>query len=59
MIPTLIATVVTVSCADSSTVVDRAKVYPDLKQEERQEIIDLYQDFGKLHGLDCEWDANG
>ena len=59
MIPTLIATVVTVSCADISTLVDRAKVYPDLKQEERQEIIDLYQDFGKLHGLDSEWDANG
>ena len=59
MIPTLIATVVTVSCADISTLVDRAKGYPDLKQEERQEIIDLYQDFGKLHGLDCEWDANG
>ena len=59
MIPTLIATVVTVSCADISTLVDRAKVYPDLKQEERQEIIDLYQDFVKLHGLDCEWDANG
>ena len=59
MIPTLIATVVTVSCGDINTLVDRAKVYPDLKQEERQEIIDLYQDFGKLHGLDCEWDANG
>ena len=53
MIPTLIATVVTVSCADISTLVDRAKVYPDLKQEEKQEIIDLYYDFGETYGLDC------
>ena len=53
MIPTLIATVVTVSCGDISTLVDRAKVYPDLKQEEKQEIIDLYYDFGETYGLDC------
>ena len=53
MIPTLIATVVSVSCGDINTLVDRAKVYPDLKQEERQEIIDLYYDFGDKFGLDC------
>ena len=46
MIETLIAassaitTIVTVSCADINTLVDRAKVYPDLSVEERQEIID-------------------
>ena len=48
-----ITTIVTVSCADINTLVDRAKVYPDLKQEERQEIIDLYYDFGDKFGLDC------
>ena len=59
MIETLIAastavtTIVTVSCADINTLVDRAKVYPDLKQEESQEIIDLYYDFGETYGLDC------
>ena len=58
MIETLIAassavtTLVTVSCTDINTLVDRAKVYPDLKQEERQEIIDLYYDFGDKFGLD-------
>ena len=50
---TAITTVVTVSCADINELVDRAKVYPDLKQEERQEIIDLYYDFGDKYGLDC------
>ena len=50
MIETLIAassavtTIVTVSCADINTLVDRAKVYPDLSAEDRQEIIDLYYD---------------
>ena len=45
MIETLIAassavtTIVTVSCTDINTLVDRAKVYPDLSVEERQEII--------------------
>ena len=52
MIETLIAassaitTIVTVSCTDINTLVDRAKVYPDLSVEERQENIDLYYDFG-------------
>ena len=59
MIETLIAassavtTIVTVSCTDINTLVDRAKVYPDLSVEERQEIIDLYYDFGEKYGLDC------
>ena len=59
MIETLIAAstavtpLVTVSCADINTLVDRAKVYPDLSTEERQEIIDLYYDFGDKFGLDC------
>ena len=45
---------VTVSCTDINTLVDRAKVYPDLSAEDRKEIIDLYYDFGKKYGLDCE-----
>ena len=59
MIETLIAastavtTMVTVSCADINTLVNRAKVYPDLSAEERHEIIDLYYDFGDKFGLDC------
>ena len=59
MIETLIAassavtTIVTVSCTDINTLVDRAKVYPDLSTEERQEIIDLYYEFGDKYGLDC------
>ena len=59
MIETLIAassvitTMVTVSCVDINTLVDRAKVYPDLSVEDRQEIIDLYYEFGDKYGLDC------
>ena len=53
MIETLIATVITVSCADIDTLVNRAKVYPDLSDEDRQEVIDLYYDFGETHGLNC------
>ena len=53
MIPTLIATVVSVSCGDINTLVDRAKVYPDLSAEDRQEVINLYYDFGEKYGLDC------
>ena len=59
MIETLIAassaitTIVTVSFADINTLVDRAKVYPDLSAEDRQEIVNLYYDFGEKYGLDC------
>ena len=59
MIPTLIAassavtTIVTVSCTDINTLVDRAKVYPDISAEHRQEVIELYYDFGEKYGLDC------
>ena len=59
MIETLIAassavtTKLTVSCTDINTLVDRAKVYPDLSVEERQEIINLYYEFGDKYGLDC------
>ena len=52
-----VTTIVTVSCADINTLVERAKVYPDLSVEERQEIIDLYYEFGDKYGLDCR-DAN-
>ena len=50
-------TVVTVSCGDINTLVDRAKVYPDLSDKDRQEIVDLYYDFGETQGLYCR-DAN-
>ena len=54
MIETLIAsTIITVSCADITTLVDRAKVYPDISEDHRQEVIDLYYDFGETHCLDC------
>ena len=59
MIETLIAassaitTIVTVSCADINTLVDRAKVYPDISNSERQEINDLYYNFGVSQGLNC------
>ena len=49
--------VVTVSCGDINTLVDRAKVYPDLSDKDRQEVIDLYYEFGEAHGLYCK-DAN-
>ena len=48
-----VTTIVTVSCTDINTLVDRAKVYPDLSVEERQEIINLYYEFGDKYGLDC------
>tara|TARA_B100001989_G_scaffold170283_1_gene122832 strand:+ start:213 stop:395 length:183 start_codon:yes stop_codon:yes gene_type:complete len=55
MISTLIATtIVTVSCGDINTLVDRAKTYPDLSTQERQEIIDLYYEFGMTQGLNCK-----
>ena len=58
MIETLIAsTIITVSCADITTLVDRAKVYPDISEDHRQEVIELYYDFGEKQGLDCR-DAN-
>ena len=45
--------VVTVSCGDINELVDRAKVYPDISEEHRQEAIDLYYDFGETYGLNC------
>ena len=61
MLALLVSTtqIVTVSCGDINELVNRAKVYPDLSDKDRKEIIDLYQDFGKRQGLNCEWDANG
>ena len=54
MIETLIATVITVSCADIDTLVNRAKVYPDISDKDRQEVIDLYYDFWETLGLYCK-----
>jgi len=59
MIETLIAassavtTIVTVSCTDINTLVDRARVYPDISEKDRQEIIHLYYEFGDKYGLNC------
>ena len=49
--------VVTVSCGDINELVNRAKVYPDISDKDRQEVIDLYYDFGEAQGLYCK-DAN-
>jgi len=58
MIETLIAsTIITISCADITTLVNRAKVYPDISDKDRQEVIELYYDFANRQGLDCK-DAN-
>ena len=46
--------VVTVSCGDINELVDRAKVYPDLSDKDRQEIIDLYYEFGEVQGVYCK-----
>ena len=48
-----VTTIVTVSCTDINTLVDRAKFYPDNSVEDRQEIIDLYYNFGEKYGLNC------
>ena len=45
------------SCADVNELVNRAKVYPDLSDKARQEIVDLYYEFGETQGLYCK-DAN-
>ncbi len=49
--------VVAFSCADVNELVNRAKVYPDLSDKDRQEIVDLYYEFGETQGLYCK-DAN-
>ena len=59
MLALLVSTtqIVTVSCGDINELVDRARVYPDISEQDRQEIIDLYYDFGEEYGLYCK-DAN-
>ena len=54
MIELIASTIITVSCADINTLIDRAKTYPDITEAHREEVIDLYRDFGKKHGLDCD-----
>ena len=49
--------VVAFSCGDVNELVNRAKVYPDLSDKDRQEIVDLYYEFGETQGLYCR-DAN-
>ncbi len=57
MIPILIATSIT--CADVSEMVDRAKVNNSVDSQTKQEIVEIYQiDFTKALGLECNWDAN-
>ena len=51
MIPILIATSIT--CADINDLVDRANNYPDITEEHRQEVIDLYDDVVMDLGLEC------
>ena len=45
------ASAVSVTCGDINELVDRAKVYPDLSDKDRQEIIDLYYEFGEVQGV--------
>ena len=52
MIPILIATGIT--CADINDLVIRANNYPDITEEHRQEVIDLYDDFAMSLGLNCK-----
>lgn len=54
MIELIASTIITVSCADINTLIDRAKTYPDITESDRQEVIELYRDFGKKQGLECE-----
>ena len=49
--------VVAFSCADVNELVNCAKAYPDLSDKDRQEIVDLYYEFGETQGLYCK-DAN-
>ena len=51
MIPILIATSIT--CADINDLVDRANNYPNITEEHRQEVIDLYDDIIIDLGLEC------
>ena len=51
MIPILIVTGIT--CADINDLVVRANNYPDITEEHRQEVIDLYDDISIDLGLDC------
>ncbi len=53
MIETLIATAI--SCADIGVLINRARSYPDLKEHERQEIIDMYYDFSDFEVLNCRY----
>ena len=57
MIPILIATAVT--CADIQPLVERARTYEGITEQHREEVIDVYHDFARQNGLNCDWDANG
>ena len=46
--------VVAFSCADVNELVNRAKAYPDLSDKDRQEIVDLYYEFGEVQGVYCK-----
>ena len=52
MIPILIAT--SISCADINDLVSRAENYPEITEAHKQEVIEIYYDFGKIQGLDCK-----
>ena len=40
MIELIASTIITVSCADINTLIDRAKTYPDITESDRQEVIE-------------------
>tara|TARA_B100000212_G_scaffold216889_1_gene164160 strand:+ start:440 stop:616 length:177 start_codon:yes stop_codon:yes gene_type:complete len=55
MIPILIATGIT--CADINDLIVRANNYPDITEEHRSEVIDLYNNFAIDQKLNCKRDA--
>jgi|TARA_Y100000114_G_C11712272_1_gene304114 hypothetical protein len=57
MIPILIATSIT--CADIDPLIERARTYEGITEQHREEVIDVYHDFARQNGLNCDWDANG
>ena len=57
MIPILIATSIT--CADMKPLIERARTYEGITEVHRKEVIEIYHDFAKQQGLNCDWDANG
>jgi len=47
------------TCAEIAAKVEKAKSYPDLTPQEREELIELYTVYlPEAMGVECNWDAN-